>query len=182
LIEEPTMTRCHCYLAPVVTNLTLVVLAAAAFAADAEKGLRNPFFVFDNGLGGIPDPPALLKELGYAGLGARGVKLAPIIQQCEQHGLKVFNTYVGCQVGKTPAIDPAFVEGIKALQGTNVVLWLYVTGGKPGQNDAEAVAVVREIADLANQYGLLRRDHRRCLADRKAGRSSERGRQYQPVP
>ena len=43
--------------------------------AGAQAGIVSPFFAFDNGLHGIQDPPKLLKELGYAGMGASGLKI-----------------------------------------------------------------------------------------------------------
>lgn len=118
-------------------------------APAAEPGLPNPFFVFSNGLGGIDDPPKVLKELGYAGVGLSGLNVAEAVKQYEQAGLKVFNTYVGCRLDQTPAYDPQFKKAIEELKGTDVVLWLTVLGGKYGQEDEKAVAILREIADLA---------------------------------
>jgi len=118
-------------------------------APAAEPGLPNPFFVFSNGLGGIDDPPKVLKELGYAGVGLSGLNVAEAVKQYEQAGLKVFNTYVGCRLDQTPAYDPQFKKAVADLKGTDVVLWLTVLGGKYGQEDEKAVAILREIADLA---------------------------------
>jgi len=118
-------------------------------APAAEPGLPNPFFVFSNGLGGIADPPKVLDELGYAGVGISGLNVLGAVQQYERAGLKVFNTYVGCRLDKTPAYDPQFKQAIEELKGTGVVLWLTVLGGKYGQEDDKAGDVLREIADLA---------------------------------
>jgi sugar phosphate isomerase/epimerase len=91
----------------------------------------------------------VLKELGYAGVGLSGLNVAEAVKQYEQAGLKVFNTYVGCRLDQTPAYDPQFKKAVEELKGTDVVLWLTVLGGKYGQEDEKAVAVLREIADLA---------------------------------
>ena len=47
----------------------LLLQAGNAWAADRAQAF--PFFVFDNGLSGIQDPPRVLKELGYQGVGVR---------------------------------------------------------------------------------------------------------------
>jgi len=127
----------------------LVIGSSAEFSDAGEKVRPNPFFVFDNGLNGIQDPPRVLKELGYQGAGVRALDIGGLIQAYEQAGLKVFSTYVGCRLDQTPPYDPRFKEQIAELKGTDVILWLTVLGGKRGQEDAKAAAVVREIADMA---------------------------------
>jgi sugar phosphate isomerase/epimerase/type 1 glutamine amidotransferase len=114
--------------------------------------LSNPFFVFDIGLQGIQDPARVLKQLGYAGIGVSGVRgpeVNDLLKNCEQAGVKVFSTYFDCYLDQTRTYDPQLTEALKKLQGTDVILWLGVKGGNRGQDDAKAVAVVREIADLA---------------------------------
>jgi len=138
----------------------LVVMGAAdlgvlfGLAGAAEKAAPYQFFVFDNGLRGIADPAKLLKELGYAGVGWGGWNVAPVVEQYEAQGLKVFSTYVNCHLDKTPAYDPAAKEAIHRLRGTGVIVWLCVLGGKPGQDDQKALRIIREIADLAEGAGL----------------------------
>jgi len=142
--------NCHariCLLAFLSAAILTPVLAGPAPAA--EPGLPNPFFVFSNGLGGIDDPPKVLKELGYAGVGLSGLNVLGEVKKYEKAGLKVFNTYVGCRLDQTPAYDPQFKKAVAELKGTDVVLWLTVLGGKYGQEDEKAVAILREIADLA---------------------------------
>ena len=120
----------------------------------AEQAAPYPLFVFDNGVRGIADPPKVLKELGYAGVGWGGWNVAPVVKQYEAHGLKVFSTYVSCHLDKNPPYDPVAKEAIAQLRGTDVILWLCVLGGKPGQEDEKAVRIIREIADLAASAGL----------------------------
>lgn len=139
----------------VVSSLFVVVLfsqASSLRAAEAQSCW--PFFVFDNGLRGIADPPKLLKELGYAGMGASGLKVAGLVKQYQDAGLKVFSTYVACHVDKTPAYDPLFRDAVRELQGTGVILWLTVLGGTYGKEDEKAAGIVRQIADLAEPCGL----------------------------
>jgi sugar phosphate isomerase/epimerase len=61
----------------------------------------------------------------------------------------VFSTYIGCRLDQTPAYDPYLKEAVQELKGSGIVLWLTVLGGKAGQEDDKAAAVVREIAELA---------------------------------
>jgi len=131
-----------------------VAVLGTPTSAAAEQGLPNPFFVFDNGLHGIPDPPKLLKELGYAGMGASWLKISGLVKQYQEQGLKVFSTYIGCSLDKTPAYYPQLRQTVQELKGTDVVLWLTVLGGKHGQEDDKAAAIVREIAELADSAGL----------------------------
>ena len=123
-------------------------------ACAADQASAFPFFVFDNGLNGIQDPPRVLKELGYQGVGVRALNIGGLIQSYEQAGLKVFSTYVGCSLDQTPPYDPNFKEQIAKLKSSNVILWLTVLGGKHGQEDAKAATVVREIADMAADANL----------------------------
>ncbi|MCS7303854.1 MAG: sugar phosphate isomerase/epimerase [Thermoguttaceae bacterium] len=140
--------------------LVLVMLAGAqsgswgGLTEGAEPAAPYQFFVFDNGIRGIADPPKVLKELGYAGVAWGGWNVAPVVKQYQAHGLKVFSTYVSCHLDKTPAYDPAAKEAIAQLKGTDVILWLCVLGGKPGQEDEKALRVIREIADLAQAADL----------------------------
>jgi sugar phosphate isomerase/epimerase len=149
-----------------MTALLISLLAVAVGTAIPAAGAESPaspgakpeccwpLFVFDNGLHGIQDPPKLLKELGYAGMGASGLEIGGLIKQYQAAGLRVFSTYVGCHLDKTPAYDPRFKTALREWKGTGVILWLTVLGGKYGQDDAKAVAVVGEIADLAAGSGL----------------------------
>lgn len=146
----PPSNRFRAFRLPIVLFCVLVFAAPyLCCAEDAEDGSPLPFFVFDNGLNGIQDPPRVLKELGYQGVGVRALNIGGLIQSYEQAGLKVFSTYVGCRLDQTPPYDPAFKEQIAALKGSDVILWLTVLGGKRGQEDAKAAGIVREIADMA---------------------------------
>jgi sugar phosphate isomerase/epimerase len=129
--------------------LAAASLLQAGNASAADQAQAFPFFVFDNGLSGIQDPPRVLKELGYQGVGVRALDIGGLIQSYEQAGVKVYSTYVGCRLDQTPAYDPAFKEQIARLKGSEVILWLTVLGGKRGQEDAKAAAVVGEIGEMA---------------------------------
>lgn len=123
-------------------------------AQGAEKPPPWPLFVFDNGIRGLPDPPKVLKQLGYAGVGWGGWQVAPVVREYQANGLKVFSTYVNCHLDKTPPYDPVAKKALSELRGTGLMLWLCVLGSNPPHQDKKAVKIIREIADLANQAGL----------------------------
>lgn len=138
--------------------LALVIaplLGTLALAADAPW----PFFAFDNGVGRGKYTPeqqaALLKDIGYAGIGYTGCSELPArFKAFDDAGLKVFSLYVNAKVSpQGPTYDPALPEAIKFLKGRDTQLWLTITGKAPDA-DEQSVKVVRELADLAQQSNL----------------------------
>jgi sugar phosphate isomerase/epimerase len=138
--------------------------AAAAPAAGAEAATPSarkpaipPLFAFDNGTGRGKLPfdaqAAMLKTLGYDGIGYTGTRRIPeMLAALDARGLTMFSTYVGANVdpGKPP-YDPGLPEAIRQLRGRPTVIWLFVRGGEPSSDarDAEAVKILREVADMA---------------------------------
>lgn len=122
----------------------------------AATAMANPFFAFDNGLGGGLPPAkqaALLKSLGYDGIGYTGtVNFAERKRAIDDQGLKIYNLYVGAFVDRADAYDAGLKQAIPLLKGTGVDLWLTLQGKAP--DDAAAVRVVREIADDAAAAGI----------------------------
>ena len=135
----------------------LLVCEAKPVKAPAKGGLTNPFFAFDNGLNRGRMTPAqqaqTLKELGYAGIGYHGVQDLPKkVKAFADCGLKVFNTYLGCNpANKERPYDPKLIDAMKQLEGTGMVFWLTVSGKT---DDEKASAVIRELADEAAKHGL----------------------------
>lgn len=141
--------------------------AEAALADDgaaAKPGLANPLFAFDNGTGygrvSAEDQAAMLKELGYAGIGFTGAQqIAPMLKALDAQGLKMFSIYVEAYLtpeeGK-PMYDPALKTAIEQLKGRDTLILLPIGGGKPSSTDLDdrAVAMIREIADMAEASGL----------------------------
>jgi sugar phosphate isomerase/epimerase len=124
---------------------------ACALSASAEE---TPFIAFDNGVGrGELNPvqqAALLKELGYAGIGYTGVR-----QWSERHqafadaGLAITSLYVGCQLGTPPRCDAGILDTIPHLEGTATMLWLTVNGTG---DDSAVDAAVRLVAEPAAHH------------------------------
>jgi sugar phosphate isomerase/epimerase len=125
--------------------------------------VKYPLYVFDNGCGRDTHAPfeeqaKLLKELGYDGIGFTGTGHIPeMLKALDAQGLKMFITYVGAYVtADKPPYDPGLKEAIEQLKGRDCLLSLFVTGGIPSSDaqDDRAVAIIREIADMAQQSGL----------------------------
>ena len=132
-----------------------LLLASAAVAAPE-------FFVLDNGVGRgswTPEQQAkTLKELGYDGIGYNYTKPADLAawqKAFKGQGLKIYSLYVYTFIDKPVHYDPAFKEAIKMLKGSDTVIWMTLreTAVK-GDHDAEAVKLVQEVADLAQQSGV----------------------------
>jgi sugar phosphate isomerase/epimerase len=123
----------------------------------AERLLTSTFFVFDNGAGRgqwTPDQQVeTLARLGYAGIGYSGTEqLDERLNAFEQHNLRIFNIYVGCNLNNDPTYGDDLKAAIKRLEGTGVTIWFTVQG--QSEDDGKAVQAVTEIADLAAQSGL----------------------------
>lgn len=138
------------------------LVGASAFAAGDQAGARSTFFAFDNGTGRGQLPPAeqaaLLADLGYDGIGYTGCQGIPeMLSALDARKLKMFSTYVGAKVGPDGAsYDPQLKAAIEQLARHQTLIWLYIQGGKPSSDefDDQAVAMTREIADLAAERGL----------------------------
>jgi sugar phosphate isomerase/epimerase len=144
--------------------IALCFVAAAASAADQNTGepkIANPFYAFQDGLTGVPpkDQPKLLKELGYDGIEFEGTpqQVPEMLEALDAQGLKMFCMYVGANVEPNkPPYNPGLKTAIEQLKGRGTIITLLVLGGKPSSADSDdrAVAVVREIASLAEASGL----------------------------
>ena len=151
--------------------LGLIALAASAVARSAtagepaKKDPANPFFALANcsQCEKYPTPEAqarVLDELGYAGIGPSGTSGVPeMLEALDKHGLKMVALYVGANLDPDkPKYDPKLPEVIRTLKGRDTFIWLYVLSRKfkPSSTDGDpqAVAVVREIAEMAERSGL----------------------------
>jgi len=141
--------------------LIFVLGAAPLFSADLF-GAVPEFFVLDNGVGRGSWTPerqaATLKQLGYDGIGYNYTKPADLVswqKAFKAQGLKIYSLYVYTFIDKPQHYDPALKEAIKTLKGSGAVIWMTLreTADK-GDHDAEAVKLVQNIADLAQESGL----------------------------
>jgi sugar phosphate isomerase/epimerase len=133
----------------------VILPTRAALSAPPD---RQPFFAFDNGTGRGELPPdaqaRLLKELGYDGIGYTGTEGIPaMLKALDDRGLTMFSTYVEGKVGpEGPKLDPGLKTAIEQLKGRDTILWLYIIG--KADDDAQAVTLVQQAADMAKPAGL----------------------------
>jgi sugar phosphate isomerase/epimerase len=139
-----------------------VALAGTVWAADEGKPAKAPwaFFAFEDGLDTVPllEQPKVLKELGYDGISYTGAqRIGELLQALDAQGLKMFNTYIGATVeaGKPP-YEPGLKQAIEQLKGRDSLIWLYIQGPQAASEalDERAVAICREVADMAAAAGL----------------------------
>lgn len=139
-------------------SLFLIGFCLTCFALPADTAERWEFFAFDNGLKqieGLQAKAAVLHEFGYDGVGWRvGVKPAEMIEALDTYGLRMFNTYTrGTVDGENPRFDRRLVDELDIIKKHNTTIWLFLVKGK-NPNDAAAVDVVNQVADLAEKAGL----------------------------
>jgi sugar phosphate isomerase/epimerase len=146
--------------------LTAILLAGGPglFAAG-----QSPFFAMDTALRdgqarSATEQAALLKELGYDGLGTSGQPAEEFLIAFEQAGLKVFNTYLTLTFDSAkPGWDSKLKEFVPRLKGHGTALWVAINGVtkdgvklKPSAPEGDAVVLpaLRELAELAGASGV----------------------------
>jgi sugar phosphate isomerase/epimerase len=124
-------------------------------------GLSPDFFAFDNGTGRDQKLPLaqqaeILKNAGYAGMGLfTGTQRIPeALAALDAQELRLLAIYVHSYVdGNGPRIDPGLATAIRQLAGRETMIMLTLQGhGRDAEE--QAVANVREVADMAEAAGL----------------------------
>jgi sugar phosphate isomerase/epimerase len=141
--------------------ISLLLSAATLFAAP------NPFFVFDNGLGGdtlktIDAKLDLVKQLGFDGLSWRTdspARVKEVLAGAQQLGLKLFVIYASLELKDGQLVyDPRLKEIISLCKGTDTMIWPTMVSKqfKPSDpaGDEIAVAGLRDFAALCASNGL----------------------------
>ncbi len=139
----------------------LFVLFAAP-AVSAPGGITNAFFAFcidthDSRKRNLPEQAAMLKELGYAGVGHLWLdNVAERLQSLDAAGLKLFQITLQVDItpGKVP-YDPRLKSVLPLLKGRDVQFALLMNGLKPSDpsGDARAVEILRELSDAIAPAG-----------------------------
>ena len=130
-----------------------------------EPAGPNPFFAMDTATKDAKhqtaaEQVAMVKELGYAGIGCTAGKgLAEMAGELDKNGLRLFTVYLGVNIDPDqPKYDPELKEAIEVLKGRNAILWLFVRSEvhKPSSpaGDERAVEIIREVAGMAAQAGV----------------------------
>jgi sugar phosphate isomerase/epimerase len=142
-------------------TLLLVFLSASPIkSADPPANFAPEFFAFENGvvrIGATEEQIKVLKELGYDSLGsAKPHNLPARLRTHQEAGLRISSLYIGGKIDgnkDVQTINPAIPEAIRQLKGHDTIIELFVQGSQKNTDD-EAVAFVREVADLAKASGL----------------------------
>ena len=144
----------------------LLALCLNGFAGEKERSLKNPFFVFNNGLNkqGLPFIPyneqaALLKKYGFDGIEHRETHgILELKEALEKQGLKMYADYVKIDIDQKESYLPEWKKVIPELEGTGIILWCHIHSEKfnPSDEDADAqiVPILQELADFAKPYGV----------------------------
>ena len=144
------------------TILAVVAILLAALATATAAGPTNAFFPFcidwhDAKKRNFEEQAVMLKDLGYAGVGHIWLdKVAERLKSLDDAGLKLFQITMVVEVGTNkPAYDPRFKEVLALVKGRHVQFDLLLNGRKPSDPsvDPHAVAILRELSDLARESG-----------------------------
>ena len=145
------MARCL-----LIVTLSFIWLSTTFSAETPKPQTVRPFVAMDNGLSRVKDlnaKAALLKELGYAGIGWRPGRTAEMLKALDAQGLKMFSTYVSIKADAGAKLNPKLADEIKLLKGRGTIVWTTVSKSKrPDQ--ANTVKQLRELADLAAESNL----------------------------
>jgi sugar phosphate isomerase/epimerase len=125
----------------------------------------NPFFAMDTAVRDENHTTArqqaqTLKELGYPGIAVgydRAGPLADLLKELEERDLQLYAVYTGINIDPdAQPYDPALKDAMKALEGRNVILWLFAQSKthklSAESGDARAVEILRELADAAARH------------------------------
>lgn len=118
---------------------------------------HQSFFVFDNGLTDIPtaeDQAKLLKELGYGGMCTRPQHATDeLFAAFDKQGLRIWASYLVLPAQQSVTmVPPKIKQHIQKIGEHKSLVWLSLTNEKA--SDEDAVAVIREVCDLAHDHGL----------------------------
>ncbi len=156
---------------PTMKTSNLIILFLLAFclnslAGPKERTLKNPFFVFNNGLNkkDLPFIPwdeqaSILKKYGFDGIEHRETPgIIELKDALEKQGLKIYADYVAIDIDKQEPYLPEWKQVIPKLKGTGIILWCHLHSAKykPSDEaaDAKIVSVLQELSDFSKPYGV----------------------------
>ena len=154
--------------------LSLCGLAGLSSLCQAEW----PFFAMDTGtrdaeVRSYEQQAALVKELGFSGIGYTGATRIPeMLAAVKQHGISFAPLYNGIEVRDQGVThNPNLEKAITGASGREAIVWLYVGGRRPANpqaTDTPVVAKLQALADHAAKSGvrLALYPHAGAYADR----------------
>jgi len=136
---------------------SLFLMLITLCAADQGSSALPAIYPFQNSVRAlsVEEGVALIKELGYPGIGSVYPQdLAKYQAACSKAGLKVFSIYCSAKVHKNGwTFDPVIRDAIAQLKGTDAIVELNVQRGDDPQ-EGHAVTLVKRIAAEAKAAGL----------------------------
>ncbi|MCU0796834.1 MAG: sugar phosphate isomerase/epimerase [Akkermansiaceae bacterium] len=131
-------------------------LLNVSMAAEVQT-FAPKLYAFENGLSSLPpiEGVRLLKQLGYQGVGSvNTTKLAAIQAACNAEDFPLVSIYVGGRVNsENYELEAGLTPAIRSLKGSQAIVELFLQKG-PQSTDAQAIAMVREVAEQAAAAGL----------------------------
>ncbi len=116
---------------------------------------------------------ALVKELGFSGIGYTGAtRLPEMFTAVDKHGITFAPLYNGIEVRSNGVTHNSNLnKAITEAKGRDAIIWLYVGGRRPADpttTDAPVAAKLQELADHADKSGvrLALYPHAGAYADR----------------
>lgn len=146
-------------------GIPVLILINSQMNVYAQEAKDYPFFVFNNGLEDEQyDTPEkqveLLKEFGYDGMEKKGIDgFDETLDALDENGLKMYTMYLNINLdNEEQPYDKRLKEVFKKLEGRETMPWFYITSKKykpsSEENDAIAVPILQEIADMADEHGV----------------------------
>ncbi len=141
--------------------LAAALVLPAALGAAAEPA-PFPFFAYcidthDSQKRTLPEQAAMMKELGYDGVGHLWLENVPErLKTLDDAGLKLFQISIRATIAPDqPAYDPALKDVLPLLKGRGVQICVMMEGLPPSDSagDDRGVEIIREMADLAKDSG-----------------------------
>ena len=156
-----------------LTSTLATFLALAQFSTAEWE-----FFAMDTGtrdgqVRSYEQQAALVKELGFTGIGYTGAGRVPeMLAAVDRHEIKFHPVYNGIEVRNNGVThDPNLEKAITQLADRQAIVWLYVGGRRPGdpsKTDAPVIAKLQSLADHAakSNVRLALYPHAGAYADR----------------
>lgn len=145
-----------------VFGLTLLLPGSMPAASETPPS-PWPFFAMqtatrDAAHASVEAQVRLVKELGYAGIGAVSPsELGAFAAACDREGVRLWNTYFTIEMDGAPRLGEALKTQLAPLKGRQALLWVGLTSKqhRPSAPAGEtaALGVVNELADLAESLG-----------------------------
>jgi len=143
----------------------LLLLAIIPLRANAERPLQSAPALYslchdthDAKKRSLPQQAEMLSELGYDGVGHLWFGgLEERLKTLDEHKLKLFQVYERLNLAASPGYNKqAFEKLLPLLKDRDVQIALLISGGAPSDAslDEKAVAVLREVADMAAPHGV----------------------------